>query len=75
LGELLTGVTTLADVDSRSTPGFDDDKQDAGKAMSDVGDELADVQERLYANGTRDDPPSVLRILKRQLLTIGARRT
>ena len=64
LGELLTGVTTLAEVDSRSTPGFDGDKQHAEKAMSDVGDELADLQERLYANGTRDDPRSVLLVLQ-----------
>jgi PPK2 family polyphosphate:nucleotide phosphotransferase len=64
LGDLLTGVTTLADVDSRSTPGFDGDKQDAEKAMSEIGDELADLQERLYANGTRDDPRSVLLVLQ-----------
>ena len=64
LGEQLTGVTSLADVDSRSTPGFDGDKQDVAKAMSDVGEELADLQERLYANGTRDDPRSVLLVLQ-----------
>jgi PPK2 family polyphosphate:nucleotide phosphotransferase len=64
LGELLTGVTTLADVDSRSTPGFDGDKDDAEKAMSELGDELADLQERLYANATRDDPRSVLLVLQ-----------
>ena len=51
LSELLTGVTALSDVDSRSTPGFDGDKEDAEKAMADLGDELADLQERLYANG------------------------
>ena len=64
LRELLSGVTTLADVDSRSTPGFDGDKADAKAAMSDLGDELADLQERLWANGTRDDPRTVLLVLQ-----------
>jgi hypothetical protein len=45
LGELLTRVTTFADVDPRSTPGFHGDKQDAEKAMSHIGDELADLHE------------------------------
>ena len=64
LRELLSGVTTLADVDSRSTPGFDGDKKDARDAMADLGDELADLQERLWANGTRDDPRTVLLVLQ-----------
>jgi PPK2 family polyphosphate:nucleotide phosphotransferase len=64
LSELLTGVTRLSDVDSRSTPGFDGDKDDAEEAMSDLGDELADLQERLYANGTRNDPRSLLLVLQ-----------
>jgi PPK2 family polyphosphate:nucleotide phosphotransferase len=61
---LLSGVTTLTDVDSRSTPGFDGDKKDAKKAMADLGDELSDLQERLWANGTRDDPRTVLLVLQ-----------
>ena len=64
LRDLLSGVTTLADVDSGSTPGFDGDKKDAKEAMADLGDELADVQERLWANGTRDDPRTVLLVLQ-----------
>jgi PPK2 family polyphosphate:nucleotide phosphotransferase len=64
LSELLTGVTALSDVDSRSTPGFDGDKDDAEQALSDLGDELADLQERLYANATRDDPRSLLLVLQ-----------
>ena len=64
LRELLSGVTTLADVDSRSTPGFDGDKKDAQDAMADLGEELADLQERLWANGTRDDPRTVLLVLQ-----------
>jgi len=64
LSELLSGATKLAGVDSRSTPGFDGDKKDAHSAMDDVGEELADLQERLWANGTRDDPRSVLLVLQ-----------
>ncbi len=64
LSELLSGATTLVGVDSRSTPGFDGDKKDARDAMDDDGKELADLQERLWANGTRDDPRSVLLVLQ-----------
>ncbi len=64
LSELLTGVTTLSDVDSRSTPGFDGGKKDAKKALAALGDELADLQRRLYANGTGDDPRSMLLVLQ-----------
>ena len=64
LSELLTGVTALSDVDSRSTPGFDGGKKDAKKAMAVLGDELADLQRRLYANGTGDDPRSMLLVLQ-----------
>lgn len=64
LRELLSGVTTLADVDSRATPGFDGDKKAAREAMTDLGEELADLQERLWANGTRDDPRTVLVVLQ-----------
>lgn len=64
LREALAGVTTLADVDSRSTPGFDGDKKAAKKAMAALGEELADLQRRLYANGTGDDPRSMLLVLQ-----------
>ena len=64
LRHLLSGVTTLADVDPRSTPGFDGDKKAAKEAMGDLGEELADLQERLWANGTRDDPRTVLLVLQ-----------
>ncbi len=64
LRDALAGVTTLADVDSRSTPGFHGGKAEAEDAISGLGDELADLQERLYANGTRDDPRSALLVLQ-----------
>ncbi len=64
LHDQLAGVTTLAAVDSRSTPGFDGGKSEAKAAISALGEKLSDLQERLYANGTRDDPRSVLLVLQ-----------
>jgi PPK2 family polyphosphate:nucleotide phosphotransferase len=64
LSERLAGVTTLAGVDSRSTPGFDGAKSDAKKAIAGLGADLADLQERLYAQGTREDRRSVLLVLQ-----------
>ncbi len=64
LRELLSGVTTLTDVDSRSTPGFEGGKAEAKKAMAALGNELAELQRRLYANGTGGDPRSVLLVLQ-----------
>lgn len=48
---LPAGSVDLASIDPRATPGFDGDK-DAGKAALDtVGDPLAELQRRLYAEG------------------------
>lgn len=64
LSSVLAAPASLADVDPRSTPGFDGDK-DAGKmALAALGDELADLQERLHAGGTTGDPRSVLLVLQ-----------
>lgn len=64
LSSTLSAATSLADVDPRSTPGLDGDK-DAGKAaLAALGDELADLQERLHAQGTTGDPRSVLLVLQ-----------
>lgn len=64
LSEKLRSFTTLADVDPRSTPGFDGGKADGKKAMQDLADELAELQERLYAAGTQGDKRSVLLLLQ-----------
>ena len=64
LSSALAAPTSLADVDSRSTPGFDGDKDDGVAALADLGSELADLQERLHANGTNGDPRSVLLVLQ-----------
>ena len=39
----------LASLDPRSTPAFDGDKADGEKALAELGDQLAELQERLYA--------------------------
>jgi PPK2 family polyphosphate:nucleotide phosphotransferase len=64
LSETLQTFTTLADVDPRSTPGFDGDKASAKWAMKDIGAELAELQEQLYAGGTQGAPTSVLLLLQ-----------
>ncbi|MGA9103249.1 PPK2 family polyphosphate kinase [Aeromicrobium sp.] len=66
LRDQLSSVSSLAEVDSRSTPGFDGGKKHAKKALASLGDELADLQRRLYANGVGDDqdPRSMLLVLQ-----------
>ncbi|SNC60431.1 polyphosphate:nucleotide phosphotransferase, PPK2 family [Kytococcus aerolatus] len=54
----------LADVDPRSTPAFDGDKADGQLAMHATGDELADLQERLWANGARGDRRRLLLLVQ-----------
>lgn len=44
-----SGPIDVALLDSRATPGFDGEKDDAADAMSALGEELADLQERLFA--------------------------
>lgn len=64
LSEHLRNFTTLADVDPNATPGFDGDKEAGEDALASMADELADLQERLYANSTQGDSRSVLVILQ-----------
>lgn len=64
LSSTLAAATSLADVDSAATPGFDGTKDDGVAALADLGDELADLQERLHAHGTTGDPRSVLLVLQ-----------
>ena len=64
LSETLRASGKLADVDARSTPGFDGDKATAKWALKDIGAELAELQEQLYAGGTAGDPRSVLLLLQ-----------
>lgn len=64
LSSTLSGTTSLADVDSRSTPGFDGPKDDALAGLAALGPELADLQERLHAEGTTGGERSVLLVLQ-----------
>lgn len=64
LSSTLSPFTSLADVDSRSTPGFDGDKEAGLAALAALGPELADLQERLHAQGTAGDSRSVLLLLQ-----------
>jgi PPK2 family polyphosphate:nucleotide phosphotransferase len=41
----------LSTFDSRATTGFDGKKAEGKAALADIGDELGDLQERLFANG------------------------
>ena len=41
----------LSTFDSRATTGFHGKKSDAQEALADLGDELSDLQERLFARG------------------------
>jgi PPK2 family polyphosphate:nucleotide phosphotransferase len=64
LSSTLSATTTLADVDPHATPGFDGDKVAGRQALADLGAELADLQERLHAQGTVGDARSVLLVLQ-----------
>ena len=54
----------LVDVDPRSTPGTDLGKKDAKEATVALGDELADLQERLHAHGRTAGRGRVLVVLQ-----------
>src|SRR5688500_11758698 len=54
----------LADVDPSSTPGFTEGKKQAAQALDENGDELADLQERLYAESKFGGTRSVLLVLQ-----------
>lgn len=47
----ISGRIDLADIDSRATTGFEGDKDDAAAALAEIGEELGELQERLFANG------------------------
>ncbi|KGN41017.1 polyphosphate kinase 2 family protein [Knoellia aerolata] len=57
------GFDLLA-LDARSTPGFDGDKAAGEEALAGLGDRLADLQERLYAESKAGGTRSVLLIIQ-----------
>jgi PPK2 family polyphosphate:nucleotide phosphotransferase len=56
--------TTLADLDPHAKPGFDGDKADGKKALADLGAELADLQERLFAEAYTGGHRRILLVLQ-----------
>src|SRR5689334_21913462 len=56
--------TALADLDPRTTPGFDGGKADAEKALPELGPEMADLQEKLFAAGYTGEKKSLLLVLQ-----------
>lgn len=55
---------SLADLDRRSTPGWEHGKKAARQAMVERGEELADLQEQLFAGGRTGDHRSVLVVMQ-----------
>jgi PPK2 family polyphosphate:nucleotide phosphotransferase len=54
----------LSKVDPASTPGFDGGKQEGKKSLAAGAAQLADLQEKLYANGLSGDRRRVLLVLQ-----------
>lgn len=54
----------LSDIDTRSTPGFDGDKDDGEKALAEGVDELSRLQERLFAASRAGETRRVLLVIQ-----------
>ena len=61
---LPAGPVDLAAIDTAGTPGFDGGKKKATKALATLGPRLADLQERLYAEGRTGGTRSLLLVLQ-----------
>jgi PPK2 family polyphosphate:nucleotide phosphotransferase len=58
------GPVDLRAIDPASTPGFTGDKAAGKQALAELGDELSDLQERLFAEGTTGSRRRVLLVLQ-----------
>ena len=58
------GPVDLRTIDPSGTPGFSGDKAAGKKALAALGDELSDLQERLFAEGTTGSTRRVLLVLQ-----------
>ncbi|NUS52148.1 MAG: polyphosphate kinase 2 family protein [Nocardioidaceae bacterium] len=58
------GSVDLSSYDPEDTPGFSGDKGDAADTLTALGDELSDLQERLFAEGRHGGTRSVLLVLQ-----------
>ncbi len=61
---LPAGPVDLAEIDSRGTPGCNGDKSDGEAALALLGPRLADLQERLFAEGRSGGKRSLLLVLQ-----------
>jgi PPK2 family polyphosphate:nucleotide phosphotransferase len=61
---LPSGPVDLAAFDTSATPGFTGDKAEGKQALSDLGADLAELQERLFAEGTTGSSRRVLLVLQ-----------
>ncbi len=58
------GPVDLSTIATDDTPGFDGDKAAGEAALAELGPELADVQERLFAERTTGSPRRILLVLQ-----------
>ena len=58
------GRRSIREIDPRSTPGFDGDKSDGKSELADTGEELAALQERLFAEGRAGGRRRVVLVLQ-----------
>ncbi len=58
------GPVDLSAIETDAAPGFDGDKADGEKALQALAPELAELQERLFADGTADGRRSILLVLQ-----------
>jgi PPK2 family polyphosphate:nucleotide phosphotransferase len=58
------GVVDMASWDPGAKPGVPGDKDETKAALDEMGDELASLQDRLYAEGTVDSPRRILIVLQ-----------
>jgi PPK2 family polyphosphate:nucleotide phosphotransferase len=61
---LPSGPVDLAAIDTNGKPGFDGDKNDAEQALPELGPEMADLQEKLFAAGYTGSEKRLLLVLQ-----------
>lgn len=73
LGKLLSvsGSIDLSEHESRATPGFDGDKRDAETELKTIARDLADLQERLFAEGRAGTSPTKILLVLQGMDTSG----
>jgi PPK2 family polyphosphate:nucleotide phosphotransferase len=64
LHRLPPGPVDLRSIATDATPGFDGKKSEGKSALFAMGDELSDLQEQLFAEGTTGSPRRVLLVLQ-----------